>query len=448
MTDFEKERTAAEKLAEANHAIPGPADSAAAAPEDAQPAASEAQAENVSSEAPEAPSAGEEPSTDNVPVPAGETEPAPASSGGAGGEPPAKTDDADDGDGEDEDGEDEDGDGEDEDGEGGKMSLMDHLRELRRRLCYCVAAAFVGFCVCMFFVEPIFNVLTKPLIAALPPGSTAMYTTLPEAFFTRMYIAFMTGLFLVSPLIFYEIWAFISPGLYDEEKRFIIPVALISAIFFVGGGLFCYYIVFHYAFQFFMSFATEQIVAAPKISDYLDFVMKLLLAFGLIFEMPIFTFFLARMGAVTAQRMRSVRRYAILVIFIVAAILTPPDVVSQLLMAVPMLLLYEISILVAVVFGKKKAVPAEGEDESADDGEDSMRSAQEEDYDTESSVALPEKTSEAEPSEKDAEASGSESAQQPSAESESAEGAGQDTASESADAEKPAAQGGDSAKNA
>jgi len=113
-----------------------------------------------------------------------------------------------------------------------------------------------------------------------------------------------------------------------------------------------------------------------------------------------------------------------------------------------MLLLYEISILVAVVFGKKKAVPAEGEDESADDGEDSMRSAQEEDYDTESSVALPEKTSEAEPSEKDAEASGSESAQQPSAESESAEGAGQDTASESADAEKPAAQGGDSAKNA
>ena len=262
------------------------------------------------------------------------------------------------------------------------MSLMDHLRELRRRLCYCVAAAFVGFCVCMFFVEPIFNVLTKPLIAALPPGSTAMYTTLPEAFFTRMYIAFMSGLFLVSPLIFYEIWAFISPGLYEEEKRFIIPVALISAVFFVGGGLFCYYIVFHYAFQFFMSFATEQIVAAPKISDYLDFVMKLLLAFGLIFEMPIFTFFLSRMGVVTAPRMRRARRYAVLVIFIVAAILTPPDVVSQLLMAVPMLILYEVSILVAVIFGKKKPVPAEGEEEEpedGDDGEGSLRSSQPED---------------------------------------------------------------------
>lgn len=234
----------------------------------------------------------------------------------------------------------------------------------------------------MFFVEPIFNVLTKPLIAALPPGSTAMYTTLPEAFFTRMYIAFMSGLFLVSPLIFYEIWAFISPGLYEEEKRFIIPVALISAVFFVGGGLFCYYIVFHYAFQFFMSFATEQIVAAPKISDYLDFVMKLLLAFGLIFEMPIFTFFLSRMGVVTAQRMRRARRYAVLVIFIVAAILTPPDVVSQLLMAVPMLILYEVSILVAVIFGKKKPVPAEGEEEEpedGDDGEGSLRSSRPED---------------------------------------------------------------------
>ena len=258
------------------------------------------------------------------------------------------------------------------DGEGGRMSLMDHLRELRRRLCYIIIAAFIGFLGVWYFVEPVFSILTAPLMEVMPKGSSAIYTTLPEAFFTRMYIAFITGLFAASPLIFYQIWAFISPGLYKEEKKFIIPVAIVSAIFFVAGGLFCYYIVFHYAFAFFMSYSTPDFVAMPKISDYLDFVLKLLLAFGLVFEMPIFSFFLSRMGVVTAKSMRNFRRYAILLTFIVAAILTPPDVVSQLLMAFPMLLLYEVSILVAAIFGKKPA-PAEGPDDpdgGDDDGSD------------------------------------------------------------------------------
>lgn len=259
---------------------------------------------------------------------------------------------------------------EEEDGQGGRMSLMDHLRELRQRICYSLAAAFVGFLICWCFVEPVFDVLTRPLLAVLPEGSSAMYTTLPEAFFTRMYIAFILGLFVASPYIFYQIWAFISPGLYEEEKHFIMPVAFVSAVFFVLGGLFCYFIVFKYAFSFFMTFVTEEIQAMPKISDYLDFVLKLLLAFGFIFEMPIFAFFLSRMGLITAARMRSVRRYAILIIFIVAAILTPPDVVSQILMAVPMLILYEASILVAAVFGKKEAPKTDDEDEDEDDYED------------------------------------------------------------------------------
>ncbi len=265
---------------------------------------------------------------------------------------------------------------EEADGEGGQMSLMDHLREVRKRLCFSLIAAFVGFLCCWAFVEPIFDVLTKPMLEVLPNGSAAMYTTLPEAFFTRMYIAFICGLFVASPYIFYQIWCFISPGLYKEEKRFIIPVAIVSAVFFIAGGLFCYYIVFHYAFSFFMSFTTQDIVAMPKISDYLDFVLKLILAFGFIFEMPIFSFFLSRMGVMTADGMRNFRRYAVLIIFIVAAILTPPDVVSQLLMAIPMLLLYEVSILVAVVFGKKKAVEEESdkeedeEDEEEDEGKE------------------------------------------------------------------------------
>ncbi|MBD5557772.1 MAG: twin-arginine translocase subunit TatC [Desulfovibrio sp.] len=234
------------------------------------------------------------------------------------------------------------------------MGLMDHLSELRSRLVRCCIAVGIGFGICWAVVDPIFDVLIQPLLAVLPPGTHAQYTTLPEAFFTRMYIAFVAGVFLASPAIFYQIWAFVSPGLYDEEKRHILPIALLSAIFFLAGGAFCYFIVFPFAFSFFVSFSTPDIVVTPKVSDYLSFVLKLLIAFGLIFEMPIFTLFLARMGILTAAMMRRGRRYAIVGIFILAAILTPPDVVSQLLMACPMLLLYEASIWVAAAFGRKR----------------------------------------------------------------------------------------------
>lgn len=235
------------------------------------------------------------------------------------------------------------------------MGLLDHLNELRRRLVKASIAVAIGFGVCWAFVDPLFNVLVEPLLAVLPEGAHAQYTTLPEAFFTRMHIAFVAGIFLASPVIFYQIWAFVSPGLYDEEKRHIVPVAILSAIFFTGGAVFCYYIVFPFAFSFFISYSSPEIVITPKISDYLSFVIKLLFAFGIIFEMPIFSLFLARMGILTAAMMRRGRKYAIVAIFILAAILTPPDVVSQLLMACPMLALYEISIGVAAIFGRKKA---------------------------------------------------------------------------------------------
>lgn len=253
-----------------------------------------------------------------------------------------------------------------EDDKGGEgMGLLDHLAELRRCLLRACVWAIIGFVVCWIFVDDIFDLLINPLLAILPEGTHAQYTTLPEAFFTRVYVAFVAGLFLASPAIFYQIWAFVAPGLYDEEKRWIIPIALLSAIFFIAGAVFCYFIVFPFAFAFFISYSTPDIVITPKVSDYLNFVIKLLLAFGLIFEMPIFTFFLARLGIVTAAMMRKARRYAIVAIFILAAILTPPDVVSQLFMAVPMLLLYEASIVVALVFGKrKKADKPEGKEEA------------------------------------------------------------------------------------
>ncbi|SCM71168.1 twin-arginine translocase subunit TatC [Desulfovibrio sp. 86] len=243
------------------------------------------------------------------------------------------------------------------------MGLMDHLGELRMRIVRCCIAIILGFFACWAVVDPIFNALVNPLLAVLPKGSHAIYTTLPEGFFTRMYIALVAGIFASSPVIFYQIWSFIAPGLYEEEKKYIIPIAVMSALFFASGGAFCYFVVFPYAFSFFVSFATEDIVAMPKVSDYLSFVLKLILAFGIIFEMPLFAFFLARMGVITGAMMRKARRYAILGIFVVAAILTPPDVVSQLLMACPMLVLYEISILVAAAFGRK---PKKSEDEESE----------------------------------------------------------------------------------
>ena len=247
------------------------------------------------------------------------------------------------------------------------MGLMDHLSELRGRLVRCCLAVMVGFIACWAVVDPIFDALVDPLLKVLPEGSHAIYTTLPEGFFTRMHIAFVAGVFVSSPVIFYQIWSFIAPGLYEEEKRHILPVAFMSAFFFISGGAFCYFVVFPQAFAFFVSYATDSIVAMPKVSDYLSFVLKLILAFGLVFEMPLFAFFLSRMGIITAELMRRVRRYAILGIFIVAAILSPPDVVSQLLMAAPMLVLYEISIYVAVAFGKKPVAKDDESEEKADD---------------------------------------------------------------------------------
>lgn len=243
----------------------------------------------------------------------------------------------------------------DEAPEGGKpMGLLEHLNELRWRLLKAGIAVCIGFGVCWAFVDDLFKVIIEPLLAVLPADSHAQYTTLPEAFFTRMRIAFVGGLLVASPLIFYQVWAFISPGLYKEEKRYIIPLAIFSALFFAGGALFCYYIVFPYAFTFFISYSTPEIVITPKVSDYISFTLKLLFAFGLIFEMPIFTFFLARMGVLTARMMRKGQKYAIVGIFILAAILTPPDVVSQLLMACPMLALYELSIGIAAIFGPRR----------------------------------------------------------------------------------------------
>ncbi len=248
------------------------------------------------------------------------------------------------------------------------MTLMEHLAELRTRLVRAFIVVGMAFIVSYTFAEQLFAALCQPLIDALPEGSKLIFTALPEAFFVYLQVGLVAAVFVASPYLFYQIWGFVSPGLYEEEKKYMVPMALISAIFFIGGASFCFFVVFPYAFTFFVGFASEDIAAMPSLSEYLGFALKLLIAFGLIFEMPLFTFFLARMGVVTAQIMRNGRKYAVLCIFIVAAILTPPDVISQLLMAFPMMLLYEMSIGVAAIFGrKKKSDEAEKNDAEASD---------------------------------------------------------------------------------
>jgi len=194
----------------------------------------------------------------------------------------------------------------------------------------------------------------RPLIRTLPPGSSLVFTAVPEAFFTYFKAALLSGLVFSSPIILYQIWAFVSPGLYEREKRYVYPYLLVSSFFFALGALFCYFIVFPTIFRFLLSFASPEIRPLPSIREYLTFTIKLILAFGLLFQWPALIFFLARMGVVSAPFLSRNRKYAILAIFVAAAVLTPPDLVSQILVAGPLLAMYEGSIWIAKIFRKKE----------------------------------------------------------------------------------------------
>jgi sec-independent protein translocase protein TatC len=236
-----------------------------------------------------------------------------------------------------------------------KQPFMTHLEELRRRLVTCAIAIGVGFVICYFFSERLFQVLVMPLKANMPADDRLIFTNLPEMFFTYLKTAFLAGALLVSPVLFHQIWMFIAPGLYQNEKRFAIPFVVCSTILFVGGALFGYFVVFPFGFRFFLGFANDYIQALPSVKQYFSFAIKLLLAFGLVFELPVVMFFLARMGLVTSELLRRKRKYAILLTFVLASILTPPDVVTQLMMAGPLIILYEISIFIAQLAGKRRA---------------------------------------------------------------------------------------------
>jgi sec-independent protein translocase protein TatC len=240
-----------------------------------------------------------------------------------------------------------------------KQPFLAHLEELRKRLIACAIAVGVGFVISYFFSERLFQLLIIPLRNAMPEGDQLIFTNLPEMFLTYLKVAFIAGVLVAAPIIFYELWMFVAPGLYQNEKRYAIPFIVSSTILFIGGSLFGYFVVFPFGFKFFLGFSNEFVKALPSVKQYFSFSIKLLFAFGIIFELPVLVFFLTKMGLLTPEFLKRNRKYAILLTFVIAAILTPPDVITQFMMAAPLLILYEIGIFVARLARTKKKVDKE-----------------------------------------------------------------------------------------
>ena len=251
-----------------------------------------------------------------------------------------------------------------------KMPLIDHLVELRRRLMWSFLALAVCVGFCLVFADRIYDFLARPLYDVLKdmlknvpnaPAPKLIFTQLYEAFFTNIKVGFYAGLFMSFPVFAYQMWRFIAPGLYKNEQRAFLPFLIATPFLFFAGGAFAYYLVFPAAWQFFAEFqkpatdASAAIELLPRVADYLSLVIKMIFAFGICFETPVFLSLLARAGIVSAKGLAEKRRYAIVIIFIIAAVITPPDVISQIALAIPMCLLYEVSILIAKLMEKRKA---------------------------------------------------------------------------------------------
>ncbi len=229
--------------------------------------------------------------------------------------------------------------------------LLDHLIELRRRLLWSIAALLVAFAISFYFAEDIFGFLVRPLTQAFGEGEGRLvYTKLYEAFFVEVKVAFFAAIFLSFPIVSNQLWAFIAPGLYKEEKQAFLPFIIATPLLFVLGAALAYYVVMPLAFNFFLGFQEEtgglQMEALPAAGDYLSLVMQFILAFGICFELPILLLLLNRAGLVTRDQLKGLRRYMIVAAFAIGAVLTPPDIVSQILLGVPLILLFEISLAI------------------------------------------------------------------------------------------------------
>jgi sec-independent protein translocase protein TatC len=245
------------------------------------------------------------------------------------------------------------------------MPLIEHLTELRARLIRSVIAIGVGFLIGYAIDDWLFNALAYPLRAAAHGRVLLIGTGVGEAFFTKLKVALIAGLFIASPAVFLEIWKFVAPGLYESERRLAKPFVVSATIFFLAGGYFCWAVVFRIGYSFFLQqYASIGVTPTIRISEYLAFSAKLLLAFGITFELPIFAFFLTRAGLIDYRMMIHYFRYAVLAIFVVAVALTPPDMISPFLLAIPLLALYGVSISVSYFFRRGEPAVATAVTES------------------------------------------------------------------------------------
>jgi sec-independent protein translocase protein TatC len=243
----------------------------------------------------------------------------------------------------------------------GEETFISHLVELRDRL---VKAAIGVAIVCgalMLWPGPamIYDFLAAPMLASLPVGAKMIATGVAAPFLVPMKVTLVLALLLALPWVFYQAWAFVAPGLYAHEKRLVLPLVISSSLLFIAGVAFCYFFVFGRVFHFISNFAPASIAVMPDIENYLDFVMSMCLAFGATFEVPVVVVILVRMGIVSVEKLKSIRPYAIVGAFVIAAVVTPPDVVSQLALAIPMCLLFELGLLLAPVFVRATQAPEE-----------------------------------------------------------------------------------------
>lgn len=238
-----------------------------------------------------------------------------------------------------------------------QMPLTSHLEELRRKLIIAGISWLVAFLACYAYAERLFDLIAQPVRQALPEGTSLVFITATEPFFTYLKIAALAGLLLAMPVIFWQIWSFIAPALYKNEKRYVIPFVVASSLCFATGAFFGFSFVFPMAFKVLIEFGTGsgELNAMLSMGSYLSLSSKLLLAFGLVFELPVVIFFLARLGLVDHVMLARNRKFALLAAFLTGAMLTPPDVFSQTALAVPFIILYEVGIIVARLFGKRRA---------------------------------------------------------------------------------------------
>ncbi len=243
----------------------------------------------------------------------------------------------------------------------GEESFISHLIELRDRLVKAIIG--IGIIAAILFVWPspsvIYDFIAQPMIDSLPKGSKMIATGVISPFLVPMKVTLLLAFIMSLPWVFYQVWAFVAPGLYQHEKKLVLPLVVSSSLLFIGGVAFCYFFVFGRVFHFIGSFAPTSIAVTPDIENYLDFVMSMCLAFGATFEVPVVVIILVRMGIVSVAKLKEIRSYVIVGAFIISAIVTPPDVVSQLALAIPMCLLYELGLAIAPIFARVTRAPEE-----------------------------------------------------------------------------------------